>query len=114
MAKKKYKVKSARARSKQVQPREQKPVRKKKKEAGELPFGRKNYILFGIGIIVIIAGFLTLWAGDITISPVLLVIGYCVIIPVAILIRGKKEKLPEPLEPAPAEGQQTPATETGD
>jgi Flp pilus assembly protein TadB len=113
MAKKKYKVKSAKARAKPVEPRVRKPARKKK-EAGELPFGRKNYILFGIGILVIIAGFLTLWAGDITISPVLLVIGYCVIIPVAILIRGKKEKLPEPAEPVQAEGQQAPVTETGD
>ncbi len=113
MAKKKYKVKSAKSRTQPLQPREHRPARKKK-EAGELPFGRTNYILFGIGIIVIVVGFLTLWAKDITISPILLVIGYCVIIPAAILIRGKKEKLPAPSEPAPAEKQDTPAVETGD
>jgi len=55
-------------------------------------FGRKNYLWFGIGIIVIIIGYIALGMGDITLAPILLVAGYCVIIPISILIGNKKEK----------------------
>jgi hypothetical protein len=56
-------------------------------------FGRRNYIILAIGLFLIVAGFLFLAAGDITISPVLLVIGYCVIIPIGILLpNGKGEE----------------------
>ena len=49
-------------------------------------------MFFGIGLIVIIAGFIALATGDITIAPILLVIGYCVLIPIAILADKDKEK----------------------
>ncbi len=63
-----------------------------------IAFGRNNYILLVIGIVVIILGFVTLAKGSITLAPILLVTGYCVIIPLAILIKSgfahqKKEKI---------------------
>jgi len=53
-------------------------------------FGRRNYMILGAGILTIIIGFVLLALGDITISPILLVLGYCVIIPVGILIPKDK------------------------
>jgi xanthine/uracil permease len=53
-------------------------------------FGRRNYIILAIGVFLIVVGFLLLASGDITISPVLLVIGYCVVIPLGILIPKDK------------------------
>jgi ABC-type multidrug transport system fused ATPase/permease subunit len=55
------------------------------------PFGKKNYILFAVALVVIIVGFIALGKGSITLAPILLVFGYCVMIPWAILSKGKKE-----------------------
>jgi len=60
----------------------------------EWPFGPRNYILFAIGLLVIIVGYISLSAGSITLAPILLVIGYCVLIPLAIIIRGRAEDSP--------------------
>lgn len=65
------------------------------KEKAAFPFSRKNYILFAIGLLVIVLGYVTLGYGSITLAPILLVLGYCVIIPVAIIINGGKERPPE-------------------
>lgn len=35
----------------------------------------------------LVAGFVTLWNGSITLAPILLVAGYCVFVPIAILKR---------------------------
>ncbi len=51
------------------------------------PFGKRNYIAFAIAMIVIIIGYVTLSQGSITLSPILLVLGYCVLIPVALILR---------------------------
>lgn len=52
------------------------------------PFGRKNYLLFLIGVITIVAGYVLMYlTADIVWAPVVLVIGYCVIIPVSIMIK---------------------------
>lgn len=59
------------------------------------PYGRKNYIVFGIAMAVITAGFLALWKGDITFAPVLLVVGYCVLLPISLWIKGTDEDLPD-------------------
>lgn len=58
-----------------------------------MPFGRRNWILFGVGIAAIVLGYVLLsippadgfWS--LTAAPLLLVVGYCVILPVAILYR---------------------------
>lgn len=55
--------------------------------------------MIGIGVAVIIAGFLMLAASiysswdnplSVSVAPVVLVLGYCVLIPIGILIRKKK------------------------
>jgi hypothetical protein len=51
------------------------------------PFGKTNYILFGVALLVLLVGYLLLWKGSITAAPILLVVGYCVLIPIAIIIR---------------------------
>lgn len=66
-------------------------------EASEMdwPFGRKNYLLFGVALVVIIVGYICLAYGDdpnhpitLTLAPILLVAGY-LIIPFAIMVRDK-------------------------
>lgn len=52
-----------------------------------IEFKSKNYILLLSGIISIIIGFITLSHGSITLAPILLIIGYAVLIPLAILLR---------------------------
>lgn len=62
----------------------------KKREWRRLPnisFQKKNYLLLILAIIVIIAGFVSLGMGSITLAPILLVIGYCVLVPLAILLK---------------------------
>jgi hypothetical protein len=49
--------------------------------------GRKNYILMGAGLATIVAGFIALAGGSMTLAPLLLVLGYCVVIPVGLLLR---------------------------
>ena len=57
------------------------------------PYKRKNYVLFGVGVFVIIVGYLIMYLGDVNsfqslvVSPLLLLLGYLVIIPVALLFR---------------------------
>jgi hypothetical protein len=53
-------------------------------------FGRRNWQWLGAGAIVIIAGFIALSMGSITLAPLLLVLGYCVLIPVGILVGPKR------------------------
>jgi hypothetical protein len=53
----------------------------------ELPFGRKNYILFGIAALAIVAGYVFLSHGSITVAPILLLLGYLVLIPWGIMAR---------------------------
>ena len=57
------------------------------------PYKRKNYLLFGVGVFVIIVGYLIMYLGEVNsfqslvISPLLLLLGYLVIIPVALLYK---------------------------
>jgi hypothetical protein len=57
------------------------------KHRPNIQFRPKNWILLGSGIATIVAGYLLLGSGSITIAPLLLVAGYCVIIPIGILIK---------------------------
>ncbi|MCK4234728.1 hypothetical protein KAU34_06580 [candidate division WOR-3 bacterium] len=52
-----------------------------------LSFNKKNYSLFSAGIISIIVGYLFLSRGSITIAPILLVLGYVILIPISIIIK---------------------------
>lgn len=85
------------------------PTPKTKAETGPI-FGKRNYILFAVGLLVIIAGFIFLGTGDTVFAPILLVLGYCVIIPVAIIIKDKKKEPEVPSAFQPADRPTSPAT----
>ena len=73
----------------------------KTKEKAALPFTKRNWTWLGIGLLVIVVGYIALARGSITLAPILLVAGYCILIPIAILLGEKKkqdEKAPKPEE----------------
>ena len=59
----------------------------------ELPFSKTNYLLFIAGLFVIVLGYILMGSGELnsaqslTVSPIVLLIGYLVIIPVAIMFK---------------------------
>jgi hypothetical protein len=69
---------------------------KQKALSGVLPFTKVNYEILGAGMLCIILGYIALaqdpWNGTmpLVIAPILLVLGYCVVIPIGILFRNKK------------------------
>ena len=54
-------------------------------------WGAMNSVLLLLGILVLVAGYVALGRGSITLAPVLLVLGYCGLIPASLLIRGRNE-----------------------
>ena len=60
------------------------------------PFKKINYLLFGIGILVIILGYILMAFGEVDsfqsvkLAPTILLLGYTVIIPISIFYRFKK------------------------
>ncbi len=70
---------------------------KRKATPATLPFSKQNYQILGVGLLTIILGYFALsqqpWDGTmpLVVAPILLVLGYCVIIPFGILYRPKKE-----------------------
>ncbi|TPW15963.1 MAG: Uncharacterized protein FD129_811 [bacterium] len=60
----------------------------------EVRLTRRNWILFGVAMAVIILGYVMLRAGSITLAPILLVAGYCFFIPWAIMARDAAEAPP--------------------
>lgn len=42
-------------------------------------------LYWGLALLAIVAGFADLWRGGQTLAPILLVTGYCVLVPLAIL-----------------------------
>lgn len=82
---------------------------RKKDEKWDFPYVKKNFIIAGIGLLIIIAGYFLMATGiteepalpdgkwnnpmAVTIAPILLLIGYCGIIPYALFkYFGKKEE----------------------
>jgi len=45
----------------------------------------RQLLFWGLAVLTIVAGFFDLSRGGINIGPILLVIGYCVLVPIAIL-----------------------------
>lgn len=68
---------------------------KRSTQSLQLPFTKINYQIFAVGILVIIGGYISLaqapadsfWS--LTLAPILLVIGYCVVVPFGILYQKK-------------------------
>ena len=60
-------------------------------------FDKKNIILIGIGVLLLVIGFLCLATGpadnpvSITVAPLILVFAYLVVIPLGILFGSKKK-----------------------
>jgi hypothetical protein len=52
-------------------------------------WGPVNSVLMGLGLAVLVWGFLALSRGSTTLAPVLLVLGYCGLIPASLLVRGR-------------------------
>jgi len=57
------------------------------------PFNKNNYILFSVGLFIILLGYFLMWVGEVDsfqsvkLSPFLLIIGYLIIIPLSIFYR---------------------------
>jgi len=85
---------------------------KSRKREARLPFTRTNYRLFATGLLTLVVGYIALsigpWDGfwTLNVAPILLVAGYCVVLPVAILYRKKEKKQDSNLSAKafPAEG----------
>ena len=72
--------------------------RQRPRERWSLPYTKQNWAIFGLGIGVILVGYLCLARPPVdgfyslTLAPILLVLGYCVLIPIGLLIGGPSEK----------------------
>ncbi|KPK63680.1 hypothetical protein AMJ83_05615 [candidate division WOR_3 bacterium SM23_42] len=72
--------------AKKEKKKKEKPV-KKESVLAAVKFTKKNTLFFGIGLILVIVGFILLAAGDIVLAPILLVVGYLVFFPLGILLK---------------------------
>jgi hypothetical protein len=72
--------------SKAAPGRARKPAPAAPPEAVRVRWQRKNIAIFCTGIGSVILGYVLLSQGDITAAPVLLVAGYCVLIPLAFIL----------------------------
>jgi uncharacterized membrane protein HdeD (DUF308 family) len=81
---------------KTVKSKQQSRIQKPAKEL--FGFTQKNYILFFAGLVVIVLGFFALAQPPVsgfmtlTLAPILLVIGYCILVPWAIFWKPKQQK----------------------
>jgi hypothetical protein len=63
-----------------------------------MPFDGKNLRIIGLGVVVIILGYLVMYFSPtmsdmaLTVSPILLLIGYCVIVPIGIMAGIRKKR----------------------
>jgi hypothetical protein len=73
---------------------------RRRRSVDQIPFplGRENFLLIGLGLMIIAAGYLALMEGSVegflplVVAPILLILGYCVVIPIGILYRKKGVK----------------------
>jgi hypothetical protein len=68
-------------------PRRGQPARGADSRGVEIPFGKKNYVIFGIAAAVILIGYIALSRGSISLAPILLLTGYLILIPWGILAK---------------------------
>jgi predicted Co/Zn/Cd cation transporter (cation efflux family) len=79
------------------QPLKAKRTTVKARKEINFPLEKINFLILGLGIIVIFAGYVCMSENSVfgflptVVSPILLVLGYCVIIPIGILKKSKKE-----------------------
>ncbi|HYQ87903.1 MAG TPA: DUF3098 domain-containing protein [Bacteroidota bacterium] len=71
------------------------------------PLERENFIILGVGVLCIVLGYIALSGNTVegfrqlTLAPILLLLGYCVIIPIGIMYR-KKSKPPAEAKAPPS------------
>ena len=66
------------------------PVRGKARPAeGRTFFGRTNWLILGGGLLSIILGYVLLAKGSLSVAPVLLVLGYCFLLPFSLIWRPR-------------------------
>jgi len=54
-------------------------------------WGLQNSLLLGIALAVLGLGYVALSRGSTTLAPVMLVLGYCVLVPASLLLRGREK-----------------------
>ncbi len=76
-------------------------IAKKQKQDDIFPLEKENFIIMGVGLLTIILGYVALSGNNVegfrqlTLSPILLLLGYCVIIPIGIMYRKKEKDDPQ-------------------
>jgi hypothetical protein len=63
-----------------------KPTRSSSSTAASLHFSPANLGLGGLGLVALVAGYWLLAGGSVTLAPLLLVLGYVVLLPLAIIL----------------------------
>ncbi len=80
-----------------AKPVHKRDMKRKHARVTHMPLGRQNFLIMGVGLLVILAGYLTMLTGSvegflpIVVAPILLVVGYCVLIPFGIIYRPSKK-----------------------
>jgi len=78
--------------------KKKKKLRKKVSTKPSFPFEGRNYLYFFIGLFLLLIGYIFMMQGPAdsfwsrTLAPVILVITYCIIFPIAILSKGRKKE----------------------
>ncbi len=54
-------------------------------------WGVANSVFLGLALVALVAGYVALSRGSTTLAPVLLVAGYCVLVPASLLYRGRNQ-----------------------
>ncbi len=81
--------------------------KEKKKQRTSIPFSGENYLIFLIGLLIIVIGYVFMAQGpadsfwSLTLAPILLVISYCIIIPISIIYRKKSTQRENTVETPP-------------
>lgn len=72
----------------------------KQKKEFSFPLEKENFMIIGLGIVVLVVGYFLMSQNSVdgfvptVLSPILLVLGYCFIIPYGILKKSKSETAP--------------------
>ncbi len=76
----------------------EKKIKKSTQFVKNLSLTKTNYLIFGLGLLVIIVGYFVMASGDtysfrsLSVAPVILLLGYLIIIPISILYRKDESK----------------------
>ncbi len=79
---------------------DKKTTKVKKQKPVFLDLSAINYLIFAVAVMIIILGYVSLSKGpadsfwSLTLAPILLVIGYCILVPLSIFWRSRKTKNP--------------------